>query len=211
MFKRMIKKPPANRFRFLENQMTTSLHAQLYAWMSSLQPLSNQTARAGHFRQPVCSQTQIPILQDSSGSVYTPTELCGKILKSHKRWSENVSCLLSNWHVVTQSPELRSGCPGLWGQLLLQPMFPASVAWYPVRESELLYQEQVVNNVMTLLFLPEPAEALWQWDYFYDLISIVSCCLIIGVKEIIKETWEPGNLCLLTTKKTSYLKEKANF
>lgn len=68
------------------------------------------------------------------------------------------------------------------GQLLLAADAPCSVAQHPVRESELLYQEQVVTNIMPLLFLPEPAETLWQWDYFYDLISVVSCCLTIGVK-----------------------------
>lgn len=46
--------------------------------MSSLQPPSNQTARAGYFKQPVCSQTQIPVLQASSGSLHTQTELCGE-------------------------------------------------------------------------------------------------------------------------------------
>lgn len=47
-----------------------------------------------------------------------------------------------------------------------QPMLPTSAAQFPGRESELLYQEQVVSNVMTLLSLLEPAETLWQWDYF---------------------------------------------
>lgn len=158
-----VSKPKSQSCRTPQGAFTPKQSSVLRAWCFWASPDSPEPNHTLLLRAMRCCQYHVDV---------------SVIFQYHER------CLfsLSKWHVVTQSTELGSGCPGPWGQFLLAASAPWSMAQYPARESELLYLEQVVSNVMTLLSPPEPAETLWQWDYFYDLISIVSSCLIIGVK-----------------------------